>query len=402
MIPLSVSIAVNYLFSKCSGKAVYLFSIASVIVGVASIIIVTSLMNGLHTSLLDKVLGISGHVAIYSKKKEFENAETIYDWLGLSKEIKFILPSIQKEAIISKGEIFSGVLVYGLEEESMRFMLKNKFIIPPESLENGSVIIGAELAKNLKVRVGDKITLMVINDSVLTVIGNMPRIQSYSINGIFETGLIAYDSSFVYVSTSDARKLFKINNPNSFEIFLNNPALCENSKEGITKKFSNAYATTWKEKQKNLLEVLQMESQAMFLILTIMILIASLSIVSTIVILVQSKKKDIAILRTMGMSSREVGVIFFTFGGLIGVIGTVLGLIVGIIVTTNIDLVLSFFESLFSVKKLITGYGFEGIPTNTMPLEVMKICTISLLLCTISGIYPAFLASRVSPSEILR
>ena len=411
----SSKIAYRYLTSKRSEAFISILTVIStgaLAIGVAVLIIVMSIMNGFEHELKSKLLGTNAHISVKSINGR------ISDWGELGKSISVIdgiessSPYIYQQALLQINKQSSGVLLRGIlpnssagEELNSKLISDAKLateLFLSKSSENNSlpgIVIGRELAKRLHLVVGDTITILSpqVQSSPL---GIMPRFRRFSISGIYSSGLVEYESSLVYVSLDIAQQFFRMNDAISgFEVRIADANDAPKFTEKITDllastNLSGVFAESWTETNKGLWEALRLERAVYYIVLLLLIVMASFSIVSTLVMLVLEKRKDIAVFRTLGATSAEVGRIFRSCGLIIGIIGTVIGVFLGLLGN-------------FALKK----YGFplpENVfPVSTVPVKIdyfscLVTACIAILICYLATIYPAKRASNLRPTDLLR
>tara|TARA_B110000196_G_scaffold299336_1_gene291885 strand:+ start:216 stop:1469 length:1254 start_codon:yes stop_codon:yes gene_type:complete len=402
----------RFLFSKKTDGYISIFSWFSIIgitIGVAAIIIVMAVMNGFREELTTRMLGINGHLNIHS----FENEINKNDFDIFNKdEFEFnIYPFTQSQALIISNESSKGVILRGYNNKYLpnkHFLHKNiiKGSIFVDDMND--VVLGYVLANQLGLNVGNKIKLA-IPKTDKTIFGNIPRFKTLTISGIFNLGMYEYDSSFIFTHTKIANKLILIEeeNSNQLEIFISNPNEVENTKiiidTLIRKNSLNLYSSSWKENNAALINALNVEKNVMFLILTLIILVASMNIISGLIIFVKEKNKDIGILKTMGLSNFSLIKIFLSIGFIIGFIGTFMGGALGIIFSLNIKSIQLFLENILSTKLFAKEiYYLSNLPSKLDNLEVLYVLIISIIISLIATSFPAYRSIKIDPIESLK
>lgn len=393
-------IALSYLRLKSAAGLIALFSFLGIALGVATLIITTSVMNGFRTELIHSIIGINGHISIHSQMNNYEDmVKQLKGYDGVNK----VIPMVNNQAMINSRNGNAGVFIRGIEPDDLQnYIIFNKLISgDPQDLRNG-IVIGSRLAEGLMVKVGDKVNLF-STQTATTILGEIPRIKTYSITGIFELGMFEYDSVIVYMPLSAAQMFFHYgkDSVNNIDLYINDV----NQADYLSGKISrdlNISTHSWKESG-GYLEALDIESQVMFIILTMIILVASFNIISSLIMLVHNKKSNIAILRTIGATRGSIMRIFIICGSIIGISGTILGLILGIAFVNNIDLIREYLEGLSGItifNPMI--YFFNKIPASLAIGDVMKVLCMSIGLSFLATIIPALTASRQDPVNILR
>jgi lipoprotein-releasing system permease protein len=404
-------IAGRYLKSKKKDgviSIIAIFSLIGIILGVATLIIVLAVMNGFRSELLDKILGINGHITVQAydgKLYDYRNySNSIVALPGVSNSI----PIIDSQVMISSGDITNGALIKGVTREDILSIKKISQNIKLGSLDNFNnnevIIIGTRMAINMGVNVGDSLTL-ISPKGAQTPFGTTPRVKSYEIVALFEIGMSEYDGNIIYMPMLEAQRYFnKKDAVSGIEIFLDNPDEAENYQqtiENITN--NNFYVSSWKQKNSAFFTALEVERDLMFIIVSLIVLVAGLNIISGLIMLVKDKTSDIAILRTMGASRKSIMRIFFITGAFIGITGTFIGVIVGILFCNNIDFIRLLISSitgtdLFSPEM----YYLTKLPAEINISELISVIIMSLSFSVIATLYPSYRASKVDPVVALR
>ena len=403
----------RFLFSKKSDGYISIFSWFSIIgiaLGVSAIIIVMSIMNGFRSDLTKRLLGINSHINIYSPinfissdsfnviKKNLKNLE--YDnFLG----------SIETNGLIMKNNFSKGVLIRGYDIIDQNHYLYNSITHGKLSKNStNEVIIGDSLARSMNIKLGDKIKIA-IPKSDNTILGNIPRFKTLTVNALFDFGLYEYDNNLIFINSSLARKLLilKKEHFNKLEIFIQNPEDVSNIKNKISNIIKsnelNLYSISWLERNSSLINALKVEKNVMFLILLLIIIVASMNIISGLIIFVKEKNKDIGILKTLGLSDKSILKIFFSIGVLIGFLGSTLGVIIGIIFTLNIQYIQNFLEKLLDTKLFAEEiYYLSSLPSEIKVQEIILVFLTSITISILSTIFPALRSAKVDPISTIR
>ncbi len=383
------------------------FSLIGIALGVATLIIVMSVMNGFRTELLDRVLGLNGHMMARGLDARLRDFDPLADALGKVEGIRAAAPLIEGQVMATANKQASGALVRGMWPRDVA----GRAIIT-ENLYSGSladfkgknaVVIGQRLAAKLGLRVGDAITL-VSPQVTTTAFGSVPRMKSYRIAATFMVGMYEYDSTFIYMPLPAAQVFFRLKGAvNGIEMFLHNPDDVHRLRPAIRAVPGVARVVDWQEVNSHFFQALQVERNVMFLILTLIILIAAFNIVSSLIMLVNDKGKAIAILRTMGASRGMIMRIFVISGTSIGVIGTLAGFALGLAFCLNIDSIRRWLESLMGTELWSPEVRFlSRIPAEVNNGEVVSVVLMALALSFLATLYPAWRAARVDPVEALR
>lgn len=405
-------IALRYLRSgKSSGFAyvVTWFSFIGIALGVATLIIVTSVMNGFRAELLDKIVGMKGHIVV--SRVDHSGISSYNELLGeiaqSDTKIKSVIPLIEQQSvIISKGSA-RGIMVQGISQKDLnsKGLIANNIKSGKISGFSGhTVFIGNRLAEILGIRTGESIKLM-IPDGLVTPFGYLPKEETFEVSGVFEVGMNEYDKNIILMPLETAQTFFdKGNCVSQIEIFIDDV----DSSQKVAKKLANKIGQDfmildWQHSDASIFHAVVVEKNVMTLILSIIILVAVFNIISGLTMLTSSKVKDIAILRTMGITQKSVLKIFFIIGSSIGILGTGLGVSLGLLVSLNIDRIKQFLEKLSGTDLFNEEiYFLTQIPSQTDWMEVLYIVIFSISLCFIATIYPAKKASKLDPVEALR
>jgi len=403
----------RFLFSKKTDGYISVFSWFSVIgimIGVAAIIIVMSVMNGFREELTTRLLGINGHLNIYSQSSQIANNE-----IKLIKNLKIknikIFPLIETQALLISNKTSKGVYLRGYENIDLMdvHFLNNKIVKGHLFTDNpNDIVIGYALANSLGLAVGEKIKIA-IPKTDKTIFGNIPRFRTLQITGIFNVGMYEYDSNFVFTNPVIPRKLLMIedNNYNKIELFTHDPNNIEQVQLEIDNKIKTInnqfYSLSWKENNSSLINALNVEKNVMFLILTLIILVASMNIISGLIIFVKEKNKDIAILKTIGLSNSSLMKIFMSIGLLIGLIGTSLGGFLGVVFSINISSIQNILEKLFKTDLFAKEiYYLSSLPSRLDQIEVLYVVIISLIISLFATVFPAYRSSLIDPIKSLK
>jgi len=404
-------IARRYLKSKKEGfvSLISSFSLIGIALGVATLIVVMSVMNGFRAELLSRILGLNGHVSVYSSySNSLDNFDSLNEKAKTVNGVISSFPIIDGQALITTDSTAKGIMIRGMRAEDIKSKpVLNSSIVAGDlnNFTGNSILIGRRMADNLHLSVGD--TLSVISpQGAKTPFGIMPRMKTFHIAGVFEIGMYEYDSNFIFTPLATAQKFFdlKDNEVNYLEITTKDP---EKLKDVIMRLNSeigqNTRILSWRSQNASYFNALDVEKNVMFLILTLIILIAGFNIISGMVMLVKDKTRGIAIMKSMGASRFSIMKIFLMTGSTIGVIGTFLGLGLGLYVAENIGKIQHLLnsmtgEDLFSAEI----YYLSNLPHKTDPHEVLVVVIMSLIISILSTIYPAMKASKLDPVEALR
>ena len=402
----------RFLFSKKTDGFISIFSWFSIIgitIGVAAIIIVMAVMNGFREELTSRLLGINGHLNIYSNTGQITKEEVNIIKSDFSDNQ--LIPLIQTQALVISNEFSKGVFLRGYDNEyldDLHFLKQN--IIEGKLFGNNinDIVIGYVLANKFGLSVGDEIKIA-IPKTDNTIFGNIPRFKTLTISGILNLGMYEYDSNFVFSNISIARKLLVLEdqNFNLIEIFIQSPNNIEIIQDKVNRRIIannfRLYTSSWKENNSTLINALNVEKNVMFLILTLIILVASMNIISGLIIFVKEKNKDIGILKTIGLSNKSLIKIFLSIGLIIGLIGTIFGGLVGVIFSINIKSIQFFIENILHTDLFAKEiYYLSNLPSRVDNLEVFYVLIISIIICLIATTIPAYRSMKVDPIKSLK
>ena len=402
----------RFLFSKKTDGFISIFSWFSIIgitIGVAAIIIVMAVMNGFREELTSRLLGINGHLNIYSNTGQITKEEVNIIKSDFSDNQ--LIPLIQTQALVISNEFSKGVFLRGYDNEyldDLHFLKQN--IIEGKLFGNNinDIVIGYVLANKFGLSVGDEIKIA-IPKTDNTIFGNIPRFKTLTVSGILNLGMYEYDSNFVFSNISIARKLLVLEdqNFNLIEIFIQSPNNIEIIQDKVNRRIIannfRLYTSSWKENNSTLINALNVEKNVMFLILTLIILVASMNIISGLIIFVKEKNKDIGILKTIGLSNKSLIKIFLSIGLIIGLIGTIFGGLVGVIFSLNIKSIQFFIENILHTDLFSKEiYYLSNLPSRVDNLEVFYVLIISIIICLIATTIPAYRSMKVDPIKSLK
>ncbi len=385
-------------------KVISIFSFLGIMLGVTILIIVMSVMNGFRTELTNKIIGFNPHIVVkpYSKpidkffsdtlKKKYENFQIAYSYTG--------------EGVILIENNAKGVLVKGVDSKKNHNLtfIKNKIIDGKfDNFEKGKIIIGNELAISLNVVVGDKINLM-SSSFISTPLGGVPLQRNFEITGVFNSGFFEFDQNVVFLGLNDALSLFdKTEKDLSLEINLKKPLQADFYKKEIEKLNENFYVFSWSDLNKSFFSALKMERNIMFIILTLIIIVAAFNIISGLTILIKNKTKEIAIFKTLGLSSNSIIKSFFLTGFTIGLLASISGVVLGVIFSFYIEEIRFFISSTFNLEIFPSDiYFLDELPSEINPISIFIIFMFSILITAVASFFPAKVISKMNVTKALK
>jgi len=389
-------------------------SIAGVMVGVMTLIIVLAVMNGFEKTLKQKILGTQAHLVVLKAGQDgIDHYEEVTPKIEEVSGVVSASPFIFSQVMLSTDSGVSGVVLKGIDPNGVGKVTELATYVkagrledlqrPPEGNLPG-ILLGVELAKNLSISVGEP--LQVISPlGTLTPMGMMPKMRRFQVVGLFQSGMFEYDSTLAYVSLGSAQKFLNMDaRVTGIEIKTDNIYAVQEIGRQIRRKLGLPFWTKdWMEMNRNLFSALRLEKIAMFIILVLIVLVAAFNIIATLIMVVMEKNKDIAILKSMGATSRGILKIFIIEGLVIGVVGTALGTLLGLLAAFNLETITGFVENLFGFKILSSDvYYIDKLPSQVNPLDVVWIVMTAILISLLATLYPSWRASKLDPAEALR
>ena len=384
-------------------------SMLGIALGVAALIIVLSVMNGFQKEVRDRMLGVVSHIEIYAR-----DGQALSDMTRTLREVRAnpqvvgAAPFIATQALLARGEDMKGVLVRGIDpalEPEVTDLATGAQSAVLAQLAPGSfgVVLGGELARSLGVRVGEKVTLVAPSGQV-TPAGVVPRLKQMTVLGTFDSGHYEYDSAMAFVHWEDAAKVFRLEGPSGVRLKLRDLHQARTVAQELQRSLTGELLIRdWTRQNRTWFAAVQVEKRMMFIILTLIVAVAAFNLVSTLVMTVTDKRADIAILRTLGASPGSIMGIFVVQGAMVGVIGTLAGLLMGLGVAYNIDVIVPALERLLGASFLPQDiYLISRMPSDPQQADIMPIAIIALLMAFAATLYPSWRASKVNPAEALR
>ena len=385
------------------------FSFLGIVLGVATLIIVMAVMNGFRQELLSRVLGLNGHLGVYpAYGAALGNYEKTAERVGRIDGVNMVMPLIEGQVMVSSERNAQGAIVRGVRP---RDFAKRKLLADSVAggtadvlSQKGTVVIGDRLAQKLGVYVGEDITLISPKGTV-TAFGSVPRMRSYTVGGTFSVGMYEYDANFIFMPMAEAQKFFDTGDAvTNLEVYLNKADDVDAVRRQIAARLGTGVRVyDWQRSNAAFFNAIQVERNVMFLILTLIILVASFNMISGLIMLVKDKGRDIAVLRTMGATRGMVMRIFFMSGASIGFFGTLFGVLFGLLFCGNIENIRRFLESLTGTDLFSAEiYFLSRLPAEVNPVEVAAVVIMALFLSFAATIYPSWRAARLDPVEALR
>jgi lipoprotein-releasing system permease protein len=384
------------------------FSLLGIVLGVATLIIVMAVMNGFREELLSRILGLNGHLSIYGPPAGLTEFDPLAGTVAGVAGVVEVDPMIEGQAMVTANGVARGAVVRGLRPEDIRRRTILSGNITSGSLDDfegeDAVLIGSRLAERLGVSIGDQITVISPKGNV-SAFGTVPRVRSYPVVATFNIGMYEYDSGFVFMPLEAAQTYFRLPDAvTTLEIFVENPDDAPNMVRDVRAAVGNVGRVyDWQRANASFFNAIQVERNVMFLILTLIIVVAAFNIVSSLIMLVKDKGRDIAILRTMGATRGMIMRIFFLSGISIGVIGTFGGVILGLTFASNIETIRQGIQALTGTELFAAEiYFLSQLPAKVEAVEVTAIIVMALALTFLATIYPSWRAARIEPAEALR
>ena len=385
---------------------------AGIALGVAALIIVLSVMNGFQTQVRDRMLSVLPHIELYVPRMEPEQVlqewRQIADMAGKNPEVRGTAPFVAAQGMIVRGEALSGVQIRGIDpalEDAVSDVAGQMIAGRLDALAPGSfsIVLGSQIASSLGVGPGDTVLVLAPQGSISPA-GFAPRMRQFTVSGIFSSGYYEYDASLAFINYEDAAKVFRDSGTSGVRLRIADMQQAPLVARQLTRSLpSFVHAQDWTQNNRTWFAAVQTEKRMMFLILALIVAVAAFNLLSSLVMAVKDKRSDIAILRTLGASPREIARIFLVQGSLIGVVGTLLGVGFGMLVAYNIDVIVPFIERMLGVQFLPQQiYFISELPSNPQIADIAVVAATSLVLSLVATLYPSWRASSLQPAQVLR
>ena len=407
-------IAFRYLGAKRRGfgSVISWVSLIGIMLGVATLIVVMSVMGGFHDTLLGRIIGMNGHVVVYHQDGAISDFDFLIDKMNQNKVVAThttsIVPIAEGQVMATAGGNNTGAMIRGIRMSDLQKKTNTGTRIygkPLDAIRDGELVAGASLTRNLRVTMGDNISLVSANATTPTPFGSMPRIMSYPVMSSFFMGMYEYDSGYIFMPLETAQKYLNIGNSvTHIDLFLKDPEDTTAVQESLLELLPDGFVVRdWRELNRGFVGALQVESNVMFLILMLIVIVAAFNIISSLVMLVKDKNKDIAVLRTFGVSRKSMMRIFILSGTSIGVIGTFFGTIFGVLIAIYIEPIRQFIQMLTG-RDLFPAelYYLSELPSKLELSSVAGIAILAIALSFLATLYPAWKAANTDPVEVLR
>ena len=384
-------------------NVISIFSFIGIGLGVAVLIIVMSVMNGFRTELINKIVGFNAHITVDPYENKIEINQINQNLQSISKNLIF---SNSGEAIIIKTNTSKGILLRGYKSNdfsNLKIFKNNHSLRNNEILSKNYISIGKELSFTLNLKIGDSVTLM-SSVGVETIIGNLPKQKTFLVSSIFESGMAEFDNNVAFINLKTLEDFFGLDlNDRNLEIYLNNPQNIEYQKKIVQNNFPNEFVYSWSDMNSSLFSALKVERNVMFIILSLIIIVAAFNIISGLTILVKNKTREIAILKSIGVLNKSILKIFFLVGVIIGTSATIFGIILGVTFSMYVEKLRQFLSTVFNISLFPEEiYFLSTMPSEINPSSILVISLCSIFITIIVSIFPALKAAKLDPIKALK
>ena len=382
-----------------------IFSFIGIGLGVAVLIIVMSVMNGFRTELINKIVGFNAHITVKPYEKKYINPAK-FDFPQLNSISKNLISSNSGEAIIIQKKVTKGIVLRGYSKNDfskLKIIGDETFVGNKNNLIKNYISIGKELSFTLGLKIGDEVTIM-SSTGVETIIGNLPKKKIFTVNSLFESGMTEFDNNIAFINLDTLDEFFNLTKKDrNLELYLKNPQNIENQKNIVQKIFPNEFVYSWADTNSSLFSALKVERNVMFIILSLIIIVAAFNIISGLTILVKNKTRDIAILKSIGVLNKSIVKIFFLVGFIIGTSATIFGIILGVIFSMYVENFRKFLSNVFDISLFPEEiYFLSSMPSEINPSSIFLISLCSILITIIVSIFPALKAAKLDPVLALK
>ncbi len=382
-----------------------IFSFIGISLGVAILIIVMSVMNGFRTELINKIVGFNAHITVKSYERKYIDPAK-FNYPQLNSISKNLISSNSGEAIIIQKDISKGVVLRGYSQKDfskLKIIKDETFVGERNKLTKNYISLGKELSFTLGLKIGDDITIM-SSSGIETVIGTLPKKKIFTVVSLFESGLTDFDNNIAFINLDTLDEFFNLSkNDRNLEIYLKKPQNIENQKYIVQKIFPDEFVYSWADTNSSLFSALKVERNVMFIILSLIIIVAAFNIISGLTILVKNKTRDIAILKSIGVLNKSIIKIFFLIGVIIGTSATIFGIILGITFSIYVENLRQFLSSVFNISLFPEEiYFLSTMPSEINPISIIIISLCSILITIIVSIFPALKAAKLDPIKALK
>ena len=386
-------------------NVISIFSFIGIGLGVAVLIIVMSVMNGFRTELINKIVGFNAHITVKPYEKKYINPAR-FNNVQLNSISKNLMSSNSGEAIIIQRNISKGIVLRGYSQSDfskLKIIKDDTFVGNRNNLTKNYISIGKELSFTLGLNIGDDVTIM-SSSGIETIIGSLPKKKTFTVISLFESGLTDFDSNIAFINLDTLDEFFNFNyNDRNLEIYLKDPQNIENQKFVVQQIFPDEFVYSWADTNSSLFSALKVERNVMFIILSLIIIVAAFNIISGLTILVKNKTRDIAILKSIGVLNRSIIKIFFLVGVIIGTSATIFGIMLGVIFSIYVESLRQFLSNVFNISLFPEEiYFLSTMPSEINPSSIFIISLSSILITIIVSIFPALKAAKLDPVKSLK